>query len=451
MNPLGHYADLYSMGPYGDGRTKAVDALTGASAAAEFNMQSEDFPALGGAQGNARATNGTAHLGSHSAALPSASSLGKVPPTDSLYERQAPILSVSQPQGILGLGHAQSALMMGRSHHLANGYQLGESPPTSSVLAIDRGSQLASLHHKRNVDDILPSASPSRAPFPLASKARGKNTLGEPAGRLGDSDIRRDILRPRNPTATNASSASSSFPNGQSGIPRVLVPNGPLSQPPVTASMLSRLGSSNHDDSKKVSYATTSATDKYGMKALLPVVLPLSEGNGNVENVLSVGLDLTALGLNLNSSEPLHKTFENPWDGGQAGASSVDNTGSSPKSQEPEYKLPTCYYMQPPPLISSQFSKFQLETLFYIFYNMPQDVLQLLAAVELYGRKWRYHKDLKLWFTCDTEANGNYDSIGYTYFDISSWEKRQFHEANQSFIQGLMTEDELKSVKIPPL
>ena len=44
-------------------------------------------------------------------------------------------------------------------------------------------------------------------------------------------------------------------------------------------------------------------------------------------------------------------------------------------------------------------SPFQLETLFYIFYNMPRDTLQAYAATELYNRDWRYHKDLKLWFT----------------------------------------------------
>ena len=37
------------------------------------------------------------------------------------------------------------------------------------------------------------------------------------------------------------------------------------------------------------------------------------------------------------------------------------------------------------------FGKFSNETLFYIFYYMPKDTLQLLAAEELYKRKWRYN------------------------------------------------------------
>ena len=47
-----------------------------------------------------------------------------------------------------------------------------------------------------------------------------------------------------------------------------------------------------------------------------------------------------------------------------------------------------------------------LETLFYIFYNMPRDTLQAYAATELYNRDWRYHKDLKLWFTKASRQGG---------------------------------------------
>lgn len=73
---------------------------------------------------------------------------------------------------------------------------------------------------------------------------------------------------------------------------------------------------------------------------------------------------------------------------------------------EPEFCLPQCYYMQPPALKTSHFGKFTLETLFYIFYNMPRDTLQAYAATELYNREWRYHKDLKLWFTRSSAQPG---------------------------------------------
>ena len=137
-------------------------------------------------------------------------------------------------------------------------------------------------------------------------------------------------------------------------------------------------------------------------------------------NTLALGTDLTTLGLNLNSSEPLYSTFASPW-------------ADAPALRDPAFSLPQCYYMQPPALKTGHFSKFQLETLFYIFYNMPRDTLQAYAATELYNRDWRYHKDLKLWFTrasrqgADGAAGGA--KSAYIYFDIQEWKKKMFHGA----------------------
>lgn len=190
--------------------------------------------------------------------------------------------------------------------------------------------------------------------------------------------------------------------------------------------------------------------DQYGMKGLLKYVG--TEAEGTDANLLSIGVDLTMLGLDLNSADPLYKTFSNPWEGGQGILSGGDSGGAAGgKGEEPDFKLPTCYYMQPPALKTSHFTKFQVETLFYVFYNMPRDVLQVLAALELYNRKWMYHKDLKLWFHQNemTEIGQGYERGAYVYFDIKSWEQRPFHDANKQFIQGLMTEEELRAVHIP--
>jgi CCR4-NOT transcription complex subunit 2 len=118
-------------------------------------------------------------------------------------------------------------------------------------------------------------------------------------------------------------------------------------------------------------------------------------------NMLALGSDLTTLGLDLNSSECLYSTFASPW-------------ASTPTSRDPQFQLPTCYYLQPPALKMSHFSKFQLETLFYIFYAMPRDVLQVYAAQELYTREWRFHGELRLWF--------KRDQAQFLYFDIQTWE-----------------------------
>ena len=71
---------------------------------------------------------------------------------------------------------------------------------------------------------------------------------------------------------------------------------------------------------------------------------------------------------------------------------------------------------------------FSEETLFYIFYSMPRDTLQMHAAAELYNHDWRYHKEHKLWFTRvhGTEPivkTSSYERGSYFYFDPNTWEK----------------------------
>ena len=74
---------------------------------------------------------------------------------------------------------------------------------------------------------------------------------------------------------------------------------------------------------------------------------------------------------------------------------------------------------------------------------MPRDTLQAYAATELYNRDWRYHKELKLWFTRATQTEGvNAPSVQYIYFDINQWERRLF-TGNIQALQ-LMTEEEVR-------
>eukprot|EP00808_Paulinella_micropora_P005334 g28078.t1 len=170
------------------------------------------------------------------------------------------------------------------------------------------------------------------------------------------------------------------------------------------------------------------ATNKYGLLGLLNVTRMIEPDL----NTLALGTDLTSLGLNLNSTDVLYANFAYPC---------MDH----PTKREPEYVLPYCYYMNPPALKTSHFSKFQLETLFYIFYNMPKDTLQVYAAKELYNRSWLYHKDLKIWFLRppvekkDKSLDPS-DKDGFVFFDVQSWERRLSREA---LPDGVMTEEEL--------
>lgn len=178
----------------------------------------------------------------------------------------------------------------------------------------------------------------------------------------------------------------------------------------------------------------------YGLLGLLGVIRMTDADR----NALALGSDLTLLGLNLGSAEHIYNTLTSPW----------LSTDSSQPTKDPHYQLPSCYYMQPPALKTGHLSKFQLETLFYIFYALPKDVLQAYAAQELYSREWRYHGELKLWFkrvgpSDGLAVNTSTGSTQYLYFDINSWERRLFNVSlNQNLSNGFLPEEDVR-VKFP--
>jgi len=175
--------------------------------------------------------------------------------------------------------------------------------------------------------------------------------------------------------------------------------------------------------------------DQFGLLGLLGVIRMTDRDL----NMLALGTDLTTLGLNLNSSDVLYASFSSPF---------ADNPTAA--RGEPQFSLPQCYYMQPPALKTGHLGKFLLETLFYIFYAMPRDILQAYAAQELYNREWRYHKELQMWFHRHTEAVGGVKPTPgqFVVFDTAAWEKRVYNPpAGQSasgLTAGFLTPEEAK-------
>lgn len=462
VNGLGPYADMYNIAGYGDGRAKAVDAVTGTSATSEFNMQSEDFPALGGnpASVGLRGSNlmnslpnGPSLLSAGGGRLGLGASMGKPGVSDSLFDGNGTgDLHSQQLHAVQGRGPGRSDLanggmLMGRTGQISNDYQISDGQSNTAIQQLARNGTA----HEQNCLPQDVGRSPPKGAFHMRSQAQAAPSRGqsaEPEGsRKGQDDFTALGIGDGRSIASQLPN-DVTLPNGDGLGMGGFASNGPGGKPQAASSLLTRIAGNNQDGAKKGSPTAVLPADQYGMKGLLKYVGPEAEGTD--ANMLSIGVDLTMLGLDLNSPEPLYKSFSSPWEGGQGGVPGTgDVTGTSQKSEEPEYKLPTCYYMQPPALKNSHFTKFQLETLFYVFYNMPRDILQVLAAIELYTRKWMYHKDLKLWFTCEPEVLQGYERGAYIYFDIKSWEQRPFHDANQSFIQGLMTEDEVRSVPLP--
>ena len=137
---------------------------------------------------------------------------------------------------------------------------------------------------------------------------------------------------------------------------------------------------------------------------------------------LSLGSDLSSFGLDLNSQDVLYPSFDSPF-------------GDSKNSKELSSSLPACYNITPPVLKQSHLTRFIVETLFYIFYNMPRDQIQVFAAKELYlfsffsfqyryNRGWKYHKQTQSWFKSES-VNG---AAPLTVFDLQAWKMRPFQE-----------------------
>ncbi|KAI8348782.1 hypothetical protein B0O80DRAFT_176900 [Mortierella sp. GBAus27b] len=173
----------------------------------------------------------------------------------------------------------------------------------------------------------------------------------------------------------------------------------------------SSLGSASAE-SKALSQSALDDHDRFGLFGMLGVV----RGADQDSNMLTLGRDLTSLGLSLNSAEPLYGAFASPWFDGQSSADT-----------EAEFHVPACYNVQPPPPPQAKLSSVLDETLFFMFYSMPRDALQDAAAVELYNRHWRYHKELRLWLMKDQSSEQSktptFERGTYIFFDPNSWEK----------------------------
>lgn len=75
--------------------------------------------------------------------------------------------------------------------------------------------------------------------------------------------------------------------------------------------------------------------------------------------------------------------------------------------------------------------KFNDDLLFFVFYNFTRDILQVVAATNLFQKGWRYHTEHKVWlqrlekavYIAVPETEGNpYQERGiYNCFDYISW------------------------------
>ncbi|KAH7337124.1 hypothetical protein B0J17DRAFT_454943 [Rhizoctonia solani] len=160
-----------------------------------------------------------------------------------------------------------------------------------------------------------------------------------------------------------------------------------------------------------------SAADRWGLLGLLQII----KGGDPDVTLLNVGADLTGMGLDMGIQGQLYPSFITPW-----------ADASAALTVEPDFHLPACYNVQPPPPAQAKANAFSDETLFFMFYSSPRDVLQEMASQELYNRNWRFHKERRVWLTKESgtspsQKTSTHESGVYTFFDPENWERVKMH------------------------
>ncbi|KAJ5074484.1 ccr4-not transcription complex subunit 2 [Anaeramoeba ignava] len=152
--------------------------------------------------------------------------------------------------------------------------------------------------------------------------------------------------------------------------------------------------------------------EEVNMHGLSKIIDLLDSENIDLKT-LSIGMDLTSLGLNLDSPENISRTFTSPWGEDQI------------LYQLPEsYKLDQVDYGLSPKLIAN----FTDTTLFYIFhYSNNQQAIDM-ATQSLFNKGWYFNHKLGIWLkrAQNPKTQTNTFEIGsYIFFDYQNFEQLQ--------------------------
>jgi CCR4-NOT transcription complex subunit 2 len=156
------------------------------------------------------------------------------------------------------------------------------------------------------------------------------------------------------------------------------------------------------DEDKKVDTAPTRKDDMMilGLAEIIRVAhsdrVSLALGLDSEAIITALSATPTGIEQEDKASPLLSRLLTSPW----------SEVGSNRRGQNSlESILPACYNVQAPPHAATRLAAFTEETLFYMFYGMPRDRMQEMAARELtLNRGWRYHKEMRLWILASSAA-----------------------------------------------
>ncbi len=153
---------------------------------------------------------------------------------------------------------------------------------------------------------------------------------------------------------------------------------------------------------------------------------------------------MNSLDLKIASPQPLHPQLGTVW------------TSQLPQDcnrLNNDTYTPTCYDVRPHPDPFVILPHLDEATLFYAFYGMPHDEMQLAAAGELYRRGWRYHMNSAYWFLADPdnppEQHDTYLMGKFHCWDHQKW-TRVGRDSMTLILDQLEGPPQLPAFMVPP-
>lgn len=106
----------------------------------------------------------------------------------------------------------------------------------------------------------------------------------------------------------------------------------------------------------------------------------------SIQSLLTYGVDPDSVGLSLGETDLIYPTISGlPYDDAEHCIIA-------------ENHVPECYKKVKPQVLSIKlYQSFSEETLFYIFFSLPGDLLHIAAARCLYERNWKFNRRHKVW------------------------------------------------------
>lgn len=378
------------------------------NAQSEFTISSEDFPALPGSNNPNVSIIGTkaSGAGTKSSSLSSTSSFNN--PTNSSSNNSSSNIGLSANGGNAhDIGATAAIDQCGREKNYFS--PIVSSPQKSMWMngAVDRSTLLgspattSSLDQKK-LDEQARFKADGLNDFPLSGHASEfYNQASNDGATVSSISPAKDGL-----TTSNGSTPAISGNNGSGGNNN----NG-------NSSCNISKGVQISNDGRVTNIPSSMVTDQFGMIGLL-AFLRAAETDPNLASV-TFGTDLTALGLNLTATEKLCTSFAGPW------------TDQPLKVYEIDYPVPSEYLVNSSirdKLTQITLKRYHEDTIFFLFYMFPNDMLQIAAAIELYSREWRYHKEEKVWITrapgiAPSEKTNSYERGTYYIFDAHLWRR----------------------------